>query len=438
MGIQPNALSSNPLVRPFQQFFRTEAAGGVLLLVCALVALVWANTPWAASYFALWSTVVTAGFGSFEISKPLLLWINDGLMAIFFFVVGLEIKREVLMGELGSPRKAALALVAALGGMVVPALLYTAVNAGGEGAAGWGIPMATDIAFALGVLALLGRRAPLALKVFLTALAIIDDLGAVLVIAFFYTAQLELGYLAFGAGVLAALVILNRSGVRRTAPYLVLGVALWLAFLKSGVHATIAGVLLAMTIPARRLLDDSAFLARGRELLDRFARDVKPGEGLPTADQADVLHALEDAAERLDTPLHRMEHALHGWVAFGIMPVFALANAGVALGGGLPLGSPVTLGVILGLFAGKQLGVTGFSWLAVRMGWAELPQGVSWRQLYGVSLLTGIGFTMSLFIANLAFDSPAVLDGAKVGILAASLIAGVAGWLVLSRGAARE
>jgi NhaA family Na+:H+ antiporter len=438
MGIQPNALSSNPLVRPFQQFFRTEAAGGVLLLVCALVALVWANTPWAASYFALWSTVVTAGFGSFEISKPLLLWINDGLMAIFFFVVGLEIKREVLMGELGSPRKAALALVAALGGMVVPALLYTAVNAGGEGAAGWGIPMATDIAFALGVLALLGRRAPLALKVFLTALAIIDDLGAVLVIAFFYTAQLELGYLAFGAGVLAALVILNRSGVRRTAPYLVLGVALWLAFLKSGVHATIAGVLLAMTIPARRLLDDSAFLARGRELLDRFARDVKPGEGLPTADQADVLHALEDAAERLDTPLHRMEHALHGWVAFGIMPVFALANAGVALGGGLPLGSPVTLGVILGLFVGKQLGVTVFSWLAVRMGWAELPQGVSWRQLYGVSLLTGIGFTMSLFIANLAFDSPAVLDGAKVGILAASLIAGVAGWLVLSRGAARE
>lgn len=433
MAVNRSSPEGHPLVRPFQAFFRMEAAGGILLLICAVVALVWANSRWSDAYFGVWSTVVTVGFGEFEISKELLLWVNDGLMAIFFFVVGLEIKREVLMGELGSPRKAALALVAALGGMVIPAVLYAVVNRDGPGAAGWGIPMATDIAFALGVLALLGRRAPLALKIFLTALAIVDDLGAVMVIAVFYTAQLKTGYLLLGAAVLGVLVLVNRAGVRRSAPYVVLGLVLWLAFLKSGVHATIAGVLLAMTIPARRMLDGPAFLARGRSLMERFARDVREGEAHPTADQVDVLHALEDTAAGLDTPLHRMEHALHGWVAFGIMPVFALANAGVSLGGGVGLGSSVTIGVILGLFVGKQLGVAGFSWLAVRLGWAELPAGVSWRQLYGVSLLTGIGFTMSLFIANLAFDGAALLDGAKVGILLASLLSGVAGWLVLAR-----
>ncbi len=425
--------SSNPVVRPFQEFFRLEAAGGILLLVCAVIALVWANSPWADAYFGLWQSLMTVGIGGFAISKPLLLWINDGLMAVFFFVVGLEIKREVLMGELGSPRKAALALVAALGGMVVPALFYAAVNLGGEGLGGWGIPMATDIAFALGVLALLGKRAPLSLKIFLTALAIVDDLGAVLVIAFFYTAKLKLVYLAVGAGVLALLIGANRAGVRRTSVYVILGAVLWVAFLKSGVHATIAGVLLAMTIPSRRLLNAESFLDKARGLLDVFSRDAKPGNEHPSADQVDALHALEDAAEKLDTPLHRMEHALHGWVAFGIMPVFALANAGVSLGGGIELGSPVTLGVILGLFVGKQVGVTGFSWLAVRLGWAELPKGVTWTQLYGVSLLTGIGFTMSLFIAGLAFDGAELLDGAKVGILLASLLSGLAGWVLLSR-----
>ena len=423
------------LLRPFQTFFKLEAAGGVLLLLCAAAALILANSPLAGGYFDLWQTIVTVGAGSFVIAKPLLLWINDGLMAIFFFVVGLEIKREVLVGELSSPKKAALPLAAALGGMVVPALIYVAFNAGTDTASGWGIPMATDIAFALGVLALLGTRAPVALKIFLTALAIVDDLGAVLVIAFFYTAELSWVSLGLGGLLLLALIVVNRAGVRRTWVYVVLGLALWVAFLKSGVHATIGGVLLAMTIPARRRIDADAFLERGRTLLDTFATGLKPGKVEPTADQRHAVHSLEVACEGIETPLARMEHALHPWVAFGIMPIFALANAGVALGGdiGAALGASVSLGVIMGLFFGKQIGVTAFSWVAVRMGWAELPAGVGWRQVYGVSLLTGIGFTMSLFIANLAFGDPAVLDQAKIAIFAASLLSGVLGWGLLRR-----
>ncbi len=427
--------STATLLRPFTSFFKLEAAGGILLLICAVVALIWANTPFASAYYALWETTVTMGAGSLVISKPLLLWINDGLMAIFFFLVGLEIKREVLTGELASPKKAALALAGALGGMVAPALIYVAFNAGTPTISGWGIPMATDIAFALGVLALMGKRAPLALKVFLTALAIVDDLGAVLVIAFFYTSKLSFVALGIGGVFLLALIIANRTGVYRPAVYVILGIGLWVAFLKSGVHATIAGVLLAMTIPARRRIDAPDFLEDSKHFLDIFSRDVKPGKTEPTADQRAAVHSLEEACEHIETPLLRMEHALHGWVAFLIMPLFALANAGVALGGNLgdAFTNSVTLGIIFGLFFGKQIGVTGFAWVAVKLGWAELPEGMTWRHIYSVSFLCGIGFTMSLFIANLAFVDAAVLDSAKVGILVASVIAGVAGWLMLSR-----
>ncbi len=390
--------SALPFIRPFQAFFRTEAASGVLLLALAVVALLWANSPWASAYFSLWDTLVTVSIGSAAISKPLLLWVNDGLMAIFFFLVGLEIKREILVGELSSPRQAALPLLAAVGGMVVPAGLYALVAGSTDYAAGWGIPMATDIAFALGVLALLGTRAPVALKIFLTALAIVDDLGAVLVIAFFYTSKLSVAALGVAAVFLALLVAANRLGIQRTAVYVILGLGLWVAVLKSGVHATIAGVLLALTIPAR-------------------------GE-----------HSL----------LLRMEHKLHGWVAFGIMPVFALANAGVALGGVSfteAILHPAAFGILLGLFVGKQIGVFAFSWLSIRMGWAVLPSGTTWTQLYGVALLTGIGFTMSLFIANLSFvglpeaapGAPAALDLAKIGILTASLLSGVVGYVMLRR-----
>jgi NhaA family Na+:H+ antiporter len=433
--MQPSGLSTavaKVIVRPFQRFFRMEAAGGLLLLAAAVAAMVWANSAAADSYFALWQTRGVAGLGGFVIDKPLLLWINDGLMAIFFFVVGLEIKREVLIGELAAPKKAALAVAAAVGGMVVPALIYAAINRGGAGATGWGIPMATDIAFAIGVLALLGSRVPLPLKVFVTAVAIVDDLGAVLVIAFFYTAELKLGYLGAAAVLLAALVVLSRAGVRRTWPYAVLGIALWVCFLKSGVHATVAGVLLAFTIPARRLIDAPEYHERAQLLLGEFAEDVRPGRSEPTTDQRDALHSLEKATEQLFTPLTRLEHALHPWVAFVIMPVFALANAGVALGAGAGgLGDPVTLGVTLGLLLGKQAGILGASWLAVKAGLAALPSGVGWGALWGVAVLCGIGFTMSLFIAGLAFEDPALLDSAKVGILVGSILSGVLGALAL-------
>ncbi len=421
------------LLRPFQTFFRLTSASGILLLAAAVAAILWANSALAESYFALWQTPVTVAVGGLEIAKPLLLWVNDGLMAIFFLVVGLEIKREILIGELATPKKAALSVLAAIGGMAVPAAIYALLNRGGEGSAGWGIPMATDIAFALGVLALLGSRVPVALKVFVTAVAIVDDLGAVLVIAAFYTAEFSLAMLGIGAAFLVALTLLNLTGVRRTWPYALLGVGLWVAFLKSGVHATIAGVLLAFTIPARRLIDAPAFLERARRYVDEFADDVEPGLTEPTVDQRDALLSLENAAEQLETPLVRLEHALHPWVAFFIMPVFALANAGVALGAGMAemVTSAVSLGIILGLFAGKQVGVLAFAWLAVRSGLAALPAGVGWRQVWGAALLCGIGFTMSLFIAGLAFHDPEQLSAAKVGILLGSLVSGCAGALVL-------
>lgn len=421
------------LIRPFQSFFKTEAAGGIVLLAAAALALIWANSPFAASYASLWGTYVTVGAGSFEISKPLLLWVNDGLMAIFFFVVGLEIKREVLAGELAEPRKAALAIAAAFGGMVVPALLYTAVTFGTDRAVGWGIPMATDIAFALGVLALLGSRAPFALKVFLTAVAIVDDLGAVVVIAIFYTAQIKVPMLVASLVTVAVLAVVNRLGIQKTSVYAVLGVVAWVFMLKSGVHATIAGVLVALTIPATRKMDEVAFSDKVGQLLDRFRLGIAGSPTDPTPDQAAAVHSIEVACQRVETPLARLEHGLHGVVAFGIMPIFALANAGVALGGGVGalLTDTVALGVMLGLIVGKPMGVMLLAFLAVKTGLAALPSGVTWRHVLGVSFLTGIGFTMSIFIANLAFGPGALLDSAKVGILAASLVSGVLGAVVL-------
>ncbi len=395
--MQPSSLTAR-ISASILAFIRMEAAGGLLLMACAALALVWANSPFAASYAELWGAYLTVGLEDAAISKPLILWINDGLMALFFFLVGLEIKREVLTGELRQPRQAALALAGAVGGMAVPALFYLVVTSGTDAAAGWGIPMATDIAFALGVLALLGSRAPVALKIFLTALAIVDDLGAVLVIALFYTAELSVASLLVGFGALAVLALLSRLGVRRVAVFVVLGLVVWVAFLKSGVHATIAGVLVALTVP-----------------ID-----------------------AEGEADYHDSLLHRMEHALHGYIAFLVLPVFALANAGVALGGGADLGSAVSLGILLGLMVGKPIGVMLCAWLAIKVGLASLPTGVTWRQMLGVSLLTGVGFTMSLFIAGLAFDSALLLDSAKLGILVASTLMGVGGYVLLRTSAAKN
>jgi NhaA family Na+:H+ antiporter len=429
------------VVDTFTEFTQAASAGGIALLATTAVALAWANSPWAESYHHLWETPVTVGAPGFGLTESLHHWINDGLMAVFFFLVGLEIKRELLVGELASVRQAALPIAAAIGGMVVPAGLYAALNAGGPGAAGWGIPMATDIAFALGVLALLGSRVPLGLKVFLAALAIVDDLGAVLVIALFYTASIQWAALAVAAGVLALLLVINRAEVRHPAPYVLLGLVLWVAFLKSGVHATIGGVLLALTIPARTRLDRAEFEARLRTQLAAFEQaDDAPGATTPDGDvdpvtygvQQEVIEDIEDACEGAQTPLMRLEHALHGVVAFGIMPLFALANAGVPLGaptGGA--GGAITLGVLLGLVVGKPLGITLASWLAVRGGAAVLPSGVTWRHVHGAAWLGGIGFTMSLFIGGLAFPDPALLGAAKLGILGASVVAGFGGWLLV-------
>lgn len=441
MAAQPSVIPPPPptpfqrVISPFSRFAQTESAGGIVLIAATLVAIAWANSPWAAIYEHLWETPLTIGAGAYALTYPLHYWINDGLMAVFFFLVGLEIKREFLVGELASARRAALPIAAALGGMVVPALLYTLLNASGEGARGWGIPMATDIAFALGVLALLGPRIPLPLKVFLAALAIVDDLGAVLVIAVFYTETIHWGALGVAFAVLAGLVVANRMQARSPLIYVFAGLVVWIAFLKSGVHATVAGVLLAMTIPARTRIDTGEFLERGRRILDYFDEAGEEGKGVLTnKSQQAAIQAMENACEAAQAPLQRIEHELHHWVAFGIIPLFALANAGVHLGGNLAgaFTEPVTLGIILGLVVGKPIGITLFAWAAVRAGLATLPASVSWRAIRGVSLLGGIGFTMSLFIAGLAFPGhPELNEDAKIGIFVASLVAGLAGWLVL-------
>jgi NhaA family Na+:H+ antiporter len=425
------------VMRPFQEFIRLEASGGILLLLCTLIALIWANSPWSEAYFSLWQTKLKIGIGSFVIDKPLILWINDGLMAMFFFVIGLEIKRELLVGELASLRHAALPIVAALGGMLVPALLYTSLNLREAGASGWGIPMATDIAFVLGILAILGKRVPIALKVFITSIAIVDDIGAVLVIAFFYTSQIYWSNLIVGALFLLALIAANRMGVRHPLVYAVLGVGgLWLAFLMSGVHATIAGVLSAMTIPASPRIGREEFLEKTRYLIERVESAGANEENiLVSKEQQKTMEALEKASKLRQTPLQRLEHLLHPWVTFLVMPLFALANAGVSIGGDIleAFRSPLTLGIVLGLVLGKQIGITLFSWIAVRTNLATLPSGVNWRQIYGVGWLAGIGFTMSLFIAGLAFEDSTLVDKAKLGILAGSLISGIGGWIILKK-----
>ncbi len=377
------------------EFFQHDTAGGLVLMAAALAALLVNNSPLSALYEGLLDMPIVVQVGPLEIAKPLLLWVNDGLMVIFFFLIGLEIKREIVEGELSSFDRAALPLVAAVGGMAVPAAIFAAINWGDPTTLdGWAIPAATDIAFALGILALLGPRVPVALKVLLLAVAIIDDLGAIIIIALFYTDSVSLISLAIGAVGLSILMILNRRGVMKVAPYVVVGTIIWVCVLKSGVHATLAGVLIALTIPLR----------------------PRPGV-------------------TLEPPLKRVEHGLHPWVAFCVLPIFAFANAGVALGGMqvADLIAPLPLGIALGLFLGKQIGVLSFSWLGARAGICRLPEGVHWLHVYGVACLTGVGFTMSLFIGTLAFDSPELLNAVRLGVLMGSILSGVVGFLVLQR-----
>ena len=427
----------NQFLRPFEEFFKSQVAGGLVLLGVTVLALLLANSPWSDLYFRLWELTLTVGIPPFALSKPLHYWINDGLMAVFFFVVGLEIKREFLAGELAGARKAALPIAAAAGGMLVPAGLFMLIGPEGVQTRGWAIPMATDIAFALGVIALLGDRIPRSLAIFLTALAIVDDLGAVLVIALFYTGELNLAALATAFAFLLILAAGNRQGIKTPNFYALVGLLLWIALLKSGVHATVAGVLIGMTIPVRPRHSHEHFLAEAERLVaDYRTHGTIPGPFLHE-EKLGTLLALEHACHDAMSPLQRMEHEMHHWVIFGVMPVFALANAGIDLDLSelaTAAGHPVTLGIALGLLLGKPLGITLFAWLAVRLGLAELPAGTRWPQIVGLGLLGGIGFTMSLFITNLAYEeAPDLIAAAKVGIFAASLLAGILGYLLLRR-----
>jgi len=415
---------------------RSKAFPSILLIACTALAITVANSGWSDAWSHLWHTTFSIQVGEVGLEKSLAHWLSDGLMVVFFFFVGLEIKHEVLDGELQSMRQAILPIAAALGGMIAPAGIYAVtvwLHGNAAAARGWGIPMATDIAFALGVLALLGKRVPPGLKVFLATLAIADDLGAVLVIAVFYTKQITWGYLALGALVLGVSWLCNRLGVRRTWPYVVFGLLIWATFLQSGVHATIAGVALAMTVPARRALDEREFSRRGRLLLDEFDATADPTPRTNAA-QLVTVHELAEHAQAVQAPLQRMVHGLHPFVGHFVVPVFALANAGVVVGEavGDTIRHAAAQGVFLGLLLGKPVGVLLASWLACRLFGSSLPANTTWRHVTGASFLAGIGFTMSLFLNGLAFPGePASLDAAKLAVLAASLCAGVIGFAIL-------
>ncbi len=412
-----------------------QAAGGIVILLATIIALWWINSGYAEWYERLLDARIVVGSNGFRLDKPLEFWINEGLMTIFFFAVGLEIKREILVGELASYRKAALPLIAALGGMVVPAFIFFLFNPSGPAAKGWGIPMATDIAFTLGALTLLGRRIPRSLVVFLVALAIVDDLGAVLVIALFYSAQISFFYLEVALLVFLVLVVINILGYHSPLPYIFLGCLVWLGMSLSGVHSTVAGILVAMTIPARSRIETDKFLRRAKELLVHFARVGNFGSTIYTnSEHQAAVRTLGGLCNSVEPPLLRIEHALNPWVVFMVVPIFALANAGVSIewsGLSYILTRPLSLGITLGLVLGKQIGIFTSAWIAVKSGLSGMPAGAKFYHLFGGSILCGIGFTMSLFIADLAFDRIAMLDTAKVSILAGSLISFMIGMPVL-------
>ena len=427
------------VLTPFEEFIHRQTTSGLLLMTTAIIALLLANGPAAYFYHQLQHLEIGIRIGSWSLENNLHHWVNDGLMALFFFVVGLELKREILVGELANPRQAALPIVAAIGGMVVPALIYFAINPHGDAARGWGIPMATDIAFALGAIALLAGRVPKALITFLVALAIVDDLGAVIVIAIFYTEKLSMGWLMTSGVFFALLLILNVAGIRKLTPYFILAVFLWYAMFESGVHATLAGVLGAFSVPARPRYNPARFSEQVKESIARFDASHVPGQSIMTNDKLrGIVQSLESGALQVQTPLQRLEHAWHLPVAYLVIPVFALFNAGIPLefaSIGNALAHPVTLGVSMGLIVGKVLGISTASWIAIKLGIGRLPAGTRFNQIIGVSLLGGIGFTMSIFIAELGFaHQPQLLLMAKTGILFASLFAGISGfiWLFLA------
>ncbi len=424
------------LMRPFEEFFKHQVSGGLVLLGMAVLALILANSPLSEEYFHFWEIKFTFGTETIGLTKTLHHWINDGLMAIFFFVVGLEIKREFLAGELASAKKAALPIAGAIGGMLVPALIFALLNPSGIESRGWGIPMATDIAFALGIIALLGNRITRSVAIFLTALAIVDDLGAVLVIAVFYTSNLNVMALGIAILFLGLLIVGNRLDIQHPNFYALVGFALWVALLKSGVHASVAGVLIGATIPVRPKHSHDEFLLRAENLMKQIREMGTISGPFHKNEKMGNLLALEHITHDAMSPLQRMEHEMHHWVIFFVMPIFALANAGISMSLDeltIAITSPITIGVALGLLIGKPIGITLVAWLAVKMKMAHLPENTRWREIFGVGILAGIGFTMSMFITNLAYADSLLVAEAKAGIFIASLLAGIIGYIFLSK-----
>lgn len=420
------------LLTPFQQFVKMESFSGILLFSATIVAMIWANSPYAATYQALWETKIGFGTEAFGLTKPLILWINDGLMAIFFFLIGLEIKREILVGELNTVRKATFPIFAALGGIIIPYGFYLLLNDRPETAGGWGIPMATDIAFTLAILKALGKSVPLSLKIFLTAFAIVDDLCAVLIIAIFYSGGIKWMLVMCSLALLAVLYGLSYRGLYFKKLNIIVGVIVWVLFLKSGIHPTIAGVLLAFAVPIRRKIDGSTLLEELRSITGRLEKSPLGPENTLSDKQLEHIGDIEELVEDFHSPLQHLEHKLHGWVAYFIMPIFALANAGIAFSAGMELDTSLIMTIALTLFVGKCIGISLFSFIAVKLGLAELPDQVNAWQILGVAILAGVGFTMSIFIANLAFSGqPILIDSAKIGIIVGSLLSGIIGAVVL-------
>ena len=424
------------VLSPLEEFIHRQTTSGILLMICAITALVIANSPWNVVYHHFLELKFTIGIEGFQLSQTLHHWINDGLMALFFFVVGLELKREILVGELANIKLAMLPIFAAVGGMLVPVLIYVSINPEGHALNGWGVPMATDIAFALGALALLGSRVPKNLLTFLVALAIVDDLGAVLVIALFYTETINFSALMIAGFLLLLLIALNLGGIRRPLPYMMIGVVLWIAMLQSGIHATLAGIFLAFTIPMRPKYNAESFLFHINKMVVHIKNAYQNENNIiKNAELRSRVQALEEGVHLVQAPAQILEHKMHLPTAYIVIPIFSLANAGIPIDMsslGTIITHPVSMGIAAGLVLGKLIGIAGFSWLAVKIGLTVLPQGVNFKHIVGAALMGGIGFTMSIFIAELGFAHHAHdLLMAKTGVLFASLLAGVSGFLWL-------
>ncbi|MCG2462331.1 Na+/H+ antiporter NhaA [Flavobacteriaceae bacterium F89] len=420
------------ILTPFQKFVKIESFSGILLFGATVIAMIWANSDFNESYQAIWQFDIGINAENFELTKPLILWINDGLMAVFFFLIGLEIKRELLIGELNTLRKAIFPLFAAVGGMLFPLVLFLVLNNSSETVNGWGIPMATDIAFTLAILKILGDRIPLSLKIFLTAFAIVDDLGAVLVIAIFYSTGIDWLLIMYAMIPLALLLYLSYRGIYSKYLWITIAVIIWFLFLKSGIHPTIAGVLMAFTIPIRQKIKMEDFTDSLSNIAQRFTQTERDYLPILSREQMEQMDDLEDLAEKFNSPLQRLEHGLHGWVAYFIMPIFALANAGVVFGSDMELDIPLITNIAVALFLGKGIGIALMSYLSVKWKMASLPNGINYRQIIGVAILAGVGFTMSIFVANLAFTgNPIFVDSSKVGILIGSVVSGIVGYIIL-------